>query len=47
MQIVMANEMKPSNKKVVMTRGLVPRGHLGFCHYERSINCHRERSAAI
>ena len=26
---------------------LVPRGHLGFCHYERSINCHRERSVAI
>ena len=26
---------------------LVPRGHLGSCHYERSINCHRERSVAI
>ena len=23
-------------KQLVMARGLVPRGHLGFCHYERS-----------
>ena len=30
-----------------MARGLVPRGHLGSCHYKRSINCHRERSVAI
>ena len=31
-----------------MARSLLRRrGHLAFCHYERSINCHRERSAAI
>ena len=31
-----------------MARSLLRRrGHLGFCHYERSINCHRERSVAI
>jgi|GEM_PF-5206880 len=30
--------------RVVMARGLESRGHLVFfCHYERSINCHRER----
>ena len=26
---------------------LVTRGHLAFCHYERSTDCHRERSVAI
>ena len=31
-----------------MARSLLRRrGHLGFCHYERSTDCHRERSAAI
>jgi hypothetical protein len=33
--------------RIIMARGLVPRGHLDFYHYERSINCHRERSVAI
>jgi len=29
-------QARVAEKQLVMARGLVPRGHLGFCHYERS-----------